>query len=75
VDTFKKNQEQIEELVKMIYDKLGYVDYNTIREILLIGMQYDQSLAIGYIGKPHDALNYLKESNNIIEYLVERIEE
>jgi len=74
VDIFEKNKEQIDELVTEIYNKLGYVDNNTIREILLIGIQYDQSIALGYIGKPLDALNYLKESNEIIKYLIERIE-
>jgi hypothetical protein len=69
VDTYRQNNEDIDKIVESIYNELGYVDYPTIKYILSLGILFDQSMMLGYIGRPKDALNYLKESNNVIKHL------
>jgi len=69
VDIFKFNNDLMEELVKDIYQELGYVDCETIRQILSYGIQYNQNLSLDFISNPTDALNYIKQTNNLIKHL------
>lgn len=69
MDIYKNNQRQADDLVEELYESLKYLDYPTIRKVLIFGIHYAADKGFDYIGNPTDALNYQKEINNIIQYL------